>query len=357
MAAATIEVMRAIVLAGGEGTRLRPLTWRTPKPLVPLLNRPLVARLLAHLARHGFDDITLALTRRTTAVENALGGGSALGRETGTSLRLRYAYEDTPLGSGGAIAAIAGGWAPPLDTFLVCNGDIVADLDLTAMLAAHRARSAELTISLFEVEDPTPFGVADLVRGGPDEGRIRRFVEKPRREDAPSRSINSGFWLFEPSLLADMDASTFNRVEDVLFPRVATSGRTMYGFPHGPYWRDVGNAAALLAANLDLVRAETPAGVLLGEGVVVAPDARIVAPAVIGAGCTIGAGTLVEGSVLWDGVVIGPDATVRGSIVASGVTIGPGAILNRAIVAHEAKVVPGAHLVGVAIEPAKGVSA
>ena len=339
--------MRAIVLAGGEGTRLRPLTWRTPKPLVPLLNRPLVARLLAHLARHGFDDITLALTRRTTAVEDALGDGSSLG------LRLRYAYEDTPLGSGGAIASIAAGWTAPLETFLVCNGDIVADLDLTAMLAAHRARRAELSISLFEVEDPSPFGVADLVGGGAEDGRIRRFVEKPRREDAPSRRINSGFWLFEPSLLAEMDASTFNRVEDVLFPLVAAAGRAIYGFPHGPYWRDVGNAAALLAANLDLVRAETADGVLLGAGVTVAPDARIVAPAVVGAGCVIGAGARVEGSVLWDGVVVGADATVRSSIVASGVAIGPGANLNGAIVAHDATVVPGAHLAGVAIEPAR----
>src|SRR5262249_30766893 len=156
---------------------------------------------------------TLALTRRATAIEETLGDGTALG------LRLDYAYEETPLGSGGAIASIASAWPEQgRGTFLVCNGDIVADLDLSAMLAEHRARQAELSIWLFEVEDPSPFGVADLA---PD-GRIRRFVEKPARDEAPSRRINSGFWLFEPSLLSEMDGTQFNRVEDNLFPLVAT---------------------------------------------------------------------------------------------------------------------------------------
>src|SRR5262249_33820683 len=164
------------------------------------------------------------------AVQAALGDGSRLG------LSLEYAYEDTPLGSGGAIAMIAGGWD---ETFLVCNGDIVTDLDLSGMLAAHRERGAELSISLYEVEDPSPFGVPD--RGG---AALRRFVEKPPREPAPSRSINSGFCLFEPSLLADMDASRFNRVEDELFPTVCAQGRPVYGYQHAGYWADVGNPAA-----------------------------------------------------------------------------------------------------------------
>ena len=340
--------MRAIVLAGGEGTRLRPLTWRTPKPLVPLLNRPLITRLLGHLARHGFDEITLALTRRTTVIEEAPGDGSALG------LHLDYAYEETPLGSGGAIASIAATWpADRRETFLVCNGDIVSDLDLTAMLAQHRARRAVLSISLFEVDDPSPFGVADVA---PD-GRIRRFVEKPKREDAPSRLINSGFWLFEPSLLAEMDGTTFNRVEDNLFPAVATSGRPMIGFPHGTYWRDVGNAAALLAANLDLARAEAPGGILRAGDLQMAPGARISKPAVIGSGCSIGPGAVVERSVLWDGVTVGPNAVVRDSILASGVHVGPGALLEGAIVAHGAAVAPGARLQRVSVEPADPVVA
>ncbi|MEX2446024.1 MAG: NDP-sugar synthase [Dehalococcoidia bacterium] len=332
--------MRAIVLAGGEGTRLRPLTRRTPKPLVPLLDRPLVERLLLHLRAHGFRHVTLALTRTAFpgAVEAAFGDGSRL------DITIEYAYEDQPLGSGGAIAAIAAGWD---ETFLVCNGDIVTDLDLGAMLEAHRARGAELSISLYEVEDPSPFGVADV----DGDGRIRRFVEKPPREEAPSRMVNSGMWLFEPALLASMDAATFNRVEDRLFPDLCAAGRPVYGFPHGPYWADVGNPAALLRVNLDLVAA-LPGGVLVAEDATVAPGARVVAPAVIGAGCTLEEGATVEGSVLWDGVHIGADATVRSSTIASGARIGAGAMLHDAVVAHEASVAPDARLEGVAVEPA-----
>ena len=271
--------MRAIVLAGGEGTRMRPLTWRTPKPLVPLLNRPLLDQLLLHLRGHGFDQITLALTHRAEAVQRSFGSGERLG------LSLDYAYEDTPLGSGGAIAMIAGAHTASAwdETFLVCNGDIVTDLDLTGMLEAHRAGAAELSISLYEVEDPSPFGVADL----DGEGRIRRFVEKPPRELAPSKSINSGFWLFEPSLLADMDATRFNRVEDELFPNVCAQGRPVYGYAHAGTWADVGNPAALLRVNLDLARATTADGVLLGDDVTLHANATVEGPAVIEAPAVI----------------------------------------------------------------------
>ena len=344
--------MRAIVLAGGEGTRMRPLTRRTPKPLVPLLNRPLLDHLLLHLAAHGFDEITLALTHRAEAIQQSFGRGERLG------LALDYAYEDTPLGSGGAIASIAAGWN---ETFLVCNGDIVTDLDLLGMLSAHRERAAELSISLFEVADPSAFGVADL-----DEAdRIRRFVEKPPREEAPSHYANSGMWLFEPSLLADMDATRFNRVEDELFPSVCAQGRAVFGHRHAGYWADVGNPAALLRVNLDLVGGAVPdrlpspppvQAVLVGDGLVAA-DAHIEGPAVIGARCTLGARATVASSVLWDDVIIGADATVRGSTIASGVVIGAGAEVIDSVVAHEATIAAGAHLSGASVEPATAVAA
>ena len=332
---------------------MRPLTWRTPKPLVPLLNRPLLDHLLLHLRAHGFDQITLALTHRAEAIQRAFGGGERLG------LTLEYAYEDTPLGSGGAIAAIASDWRQTGwdETFLVCNGDIVTDLDLAGMLAAHRARGAELSISLYEVDDPSPFGVADL----DVTGRIRRFVEKPPRELAPSHLVNSGSWLFEPSLLADMDASRFNRVEDELFPDACAHGRAVYGYPHTGYWADVGTPAALLRVNLDLVRGAVPArlpalpplnGVLQDEGATIAPDARIEGPAVIGAGSYVAAEATVSGSVLWDDVTLGAGATVRGSIIATGVVIGAGAEVIDCVIAHDAAIPPGARLAGAAVQPA-----
>ena len=336
--------MRAIVLAGGEGTRMRPLTWRTPKPLVPLLNRPLLDQLLVHLRDHGFDQITLALTHRAEAIQASFGRGERLG------LALDYAYEDTPLGSGGAIAMIAaantrGAWD---ETFLVCNGDIVTDLDLTGMLEAHRARNAELSISLFEVDDPSPFGVADLDAAG----RIQRFVEKPLRELAPSKFINAGAWLFEPSLLADMDASRFNRVEDELFPNVCAQDRPVYGFMHTGYWADVGNPAALLRVNLDLVGSKSPDRVLLDEGVTIDLGGHVEAPVVIGARSRIATGATVSRSVLWDDVTIETGATVRDSTIASGVVIGARAEVIDSVIAHGAIIAADARLSGASIEPA-----
>jgi len=336
--------MRAIVLAGGEGTRMRPLTRRTPKPLVPLLNRPLLDQLLLRLRDHGFDRITLALTHRAEAIQRSFGAGERLG------LALEYAYEDTPLGSGGAIASIAEGWD---ETFLVCNGDIVTDFDLSAMLAAHRARQAELSISLFEVDDPSSFGVVDLDASG----RIRRFVEKPPREEAPSRFINSGTWLFEPSLLADMDGTRFNRVEDELFPALCGAGRSVQGFTHHGYWADVGNPAALLRVNLDLAQSAAPDGVVIEDGASIAPGAHLDGPVVIGAGCVVEDGATVARSVLWDGVRVGAGATVRGSILASGVAIGPGAAVVDSVIAHDAEVGAGERLQGVTMEPATRVAA
>jgi NDP-sugar pyrophosphorylase family protein len=362
--------MRAIVLVGGEGTRLRPLTWRTPKQLVPILNRPLLEHLLRYLHGHDVKHVTLAMTQRSEAIREALGDGSALGVE------LDYAYEETPLGSGGAIASVARGWSDEGsaadEPFLVLNGDILTDLDLGAMIAAHRERSAELSISLVHVDDPSPFGVAVLEGVGADarpEGptRIERFVEKPPRESAPSRWINAGVWIFDRALLREMDQDRFHRVENELFPALAESGRALLGVPHEGYWMDIGNPRTYLRANLDLVAAGTTcvdgatveAGAeltgpaLIGARSVIATGARVEGPAVIGERCRIEAGARVAGSVLWDDVTVGAGATVEGSVLASGAVIGEGATLDGAVVAHEAVVAPGAAVPrGHAIEPA-----
>lgn len=343
-------MMRAIVLVGGEGTRLRPLTWRTPKALVPVLGRPLLEHLILHLKSHGVDHVTLAMTHRTEAIRDAFGDGETLG------VALEYAYEDVPAGSGGAIAGIAQGWGSEFDeTFLVVNGDVITDLDVTAMLAAHRANDAVLSISLHEVEDPSPFGVVDIEPNG----RIRRFVEKPKREEAPSRLINAGTWIFEPRL-ASMMVTTFNRVEDHLFPDLCDANEPVYGFHQQAYWADVGNPVALRRVNLDMaIGAVTspavttpPGGVFLADTASVEDGARLLAPAVIGTGCTIAAGATVSGSVLWDGVQVAADATIENSILATGVRVGAGARVVDSVVAHRAEIAAGASLEHTSIEPA-----
>ena len=339
--------MRAIILVGGEGTRLRPLTLRTPKQLVPVLNRPLLDHLLLHLKAHDITSITLALTRRNEAVRAAFGDGSRLG------VAIDYAYEDTPLGSGGAIASVAAGWG---ETFLVCNGDIVTDLDVTAFIEAHRARQAELSLALYEVDDPSAFGVVVLDA----DARVTRFVEKPPREEAPSHLINAGFWLFEPLLLAEMDATQFNRVEDALFPTLADAGRAISGYRHDGYWIDVGNPEAYRRVNLDLLRgacrgiavpessdarisgaASVVPPVLVGAGTVIEAGAILGGPVLTGDRCVIATGAQVSGSVLWDDVSVAEGAVVVDSVLASGVRVGAGASVRGATLGHGAVIPPG----------------
>ena len=346
--------MRAIVLIGGEGTRLRPLTWRTPKQLVPVLNRPLLEHLLRQLHTHGIERVSFAMTGPNAPIEKAFGDGSALG------LRIERVYEGEPAGSGGAIAHAAGGWDEP---FLVCNGDIVSDIDLSAFIAEHRRHEAELSLALYEVDDPSRFGVVVLDDGG----RVTRFVEKPSREEAPSHLINAGYWLFEPAVAAELDAYRFNRVEDDLFPRLAGSGRGIRGYRHHGYWMDVGSPVAYLRANLDLLRGAVgellPDGWPASEQAIEAADvsaaARIAGPALLGAGTTVGAGTTLDDgvvtgerchigedahvatSVLWDDVHVGAGARVLRSTLASGVRIGTGAVVEGAVLAHGAEVAAG----------------
>ncbi len=339
--------MRAIVLVGGAGTRLRPLTWRTPKQLVPILNRPLLEHLLLHLQAHGVTRVTLALTDRSEAIRNHFGDGRVLG------IDLEYAYEPTPLGSGGAIAAVAEDWREP---FLVLNGDIISDLDLSAMISSHQARGALLTMHLHEVDDPSSFGVAVTA----SDGRIAEFVEKPPLAEAPSRLVNAGAWIFEPELVREMDPTTFNRVEDGLFPALCRAERPIFGFSPGGYWRDIGNAEALRLVNLDLLLGAIsdthPSGTLVGEESV-AVGATIRAPSVVGRRCQIGPGATIERSVIWDDVTIGRGAVVRDSVVANGAAVGDRATIERSVIAHSAQIHAGTTLADASVGPDATVEA
>ncbi|MFN8639718.1 MAG: NDP-sugar synthase [Dehalococcoidia bacterium] len=310
--------MRAIVLAGGEGTRLRPLTLDVPKPLVPILGRPFIEYQLTHLRSHGVTAVTLALTRnRHSEVLRQALGDSACG------VGLSYAYEEVPLGSGGAIAGAAAGWDEP---FLVCNGDIVTDVDLRALMRAHEAAHAELTMYLHPVGNPSAFGVVALN----DQNRIIQFVEKPAPGEEPSNLVNAGIWLFQPTLLREMAADRFNRVEDELFPALASSGRLVLGFRSESYWRDIGTPRAYLEANLDIldgrVRGAGARGVL-ADHAIIEPTARI-ARSVLGKRTVVGARARIESSVLWEGVHVGAGAVVRESVLADDVVITPGALVE-----------------------------
>jgi mannose-1-phosphate guanylyltransferase len=328
--------MDAIVLAGGEGTRLRPLTDQRPKSLVPILGRPLLGLLLNHLAEHGVTRAVLALTRgpSSAAVVRAFTADATLGGIVPRGLDVRAAFEETPLGSGGAIANAAKSLDLMSDPVLVCNGDLVTDIDVTALRAAHREHGAELTIALTEVTDASRFGVAAL------DGtcRVTTFVEKPAPGSEPSNLANAGFWLFSASLIAAADGREFNRVEDALFPNLVSAGRPIFGFRHTGYWRDVGTPEAYREAVMDaLDRTATAQG---APGTPGAPglawldsSARVARTASVrhssvGADCTLEDGAIVTHSVLWEGVRVGAGAHVENSVLGAGFQVPPGALIR-----------------------------
>ncbi len=342
--------MFAVILAGGAGTRLRPLTYARRKELVPILNRPLLEYRLLNLKKHGVEDIVLACSQGMREVEEHFGDGAALG------VRLRYAYEDRPLGSGRAVkeAARAAGAA---GTLVVCNGDILTNVDLTAMIARHRETGATLSISLAPVDDPWHFGVVAV----DDDLRIRHFIEKPPQGEEPSNLINAGTWLWEPEMLdriPDDDSAVRDGFsERVLFPGIIADGLRVQGFTED-LWVDVGSPERYLrATKLLLERTAKQLGrdviidegaqtagvefigqVLVGAGAKIGAGCRITGPTVIGHGTIIGAGTTIEASVIWEEAQIGSRARISGSILGAYAGIGDRAVVLDAVLGNGAEV-------------------
>ena len=358
--------MKAVILVGGGGTRLRPLTYAVPKPLIPVLNQPLISRVIANLQRHGVDEVVMAAAASERRIETSLGDGAQLG------VSLSYCYETEPLGSGLAVKQASLGFDGP---FFVCNGDIITDLDLTAMAERHRERGATLSISLSFVEDPSAYGVAEL---GKDD-RITRFVEKPARGDAPSSWANAGTWIFEPEVLKHIpDEKMDGSLERLVFPSLIADGFLVQGFPSGAYWMDVGTSERYLNLHYDILNGKldgwlpqgAAGGARIGAGSEVWPDATLDANVVLGRNCRIGGLVRVTGpsalgdncavrdhasierSVLWSDVKIGSSAIVRDSIIGAGCWIGDDAVVEGAVLANGARVKRGVRLAaGARLEP------
>jgi mannose-1-phosphate guanylyltransferase len=349
--------MHAIILAGGSGTRLRPLTYARRKELMPVLGRPLLEYRIENLRDHGIDQIVLACSAAVRELEAHFGDGSALG------VRLHYAYEERPLGSGRAVKEAAR-MAGAEGTIAVCNGDILTNIDLTAMMQAHWKARATLSMSLARVDDPWHYGVVEV----DDALGIHGFVEKPPQGREPSDLINAGTWLWEPEILdmiPDDDSAVVDQFsERVLFPGIIADGLTVQGFEED-LWVDVGAPDRYLRANallLERAAVARSSHLLVEEGAVIAPDAtitgmlyvargasikpgaRINGPAVIGERTEVGAGATIDGSVLWDDVTIGADARVAGSIIGGRVVIGAGADVRNAVIADGARVPDGMRL-------------
>ncbi len=344
--------MQAVVLVGGFGTRLRPLTLDTPKQMLHVGNRPMIERVLEHLGAHGIDRAVLSLGFRPDAFAQAYPEARCAGVE------LHYAVEPEPRDTAGAIrfAALDAGIR---ERFVVVNGDVLTDLDLTELIARHEAAGAEGTIALHRVEDPSAFGV---VPTEPD-GRVVAFVEKPPRDEAPTDLINAGTYVLEPSVLDRIEADVPVNVERVTFPAMVAD-RSLYAYGpdawgQGPcYWLDAGTPASYLRANLDLLDGTLASEPGIAEG---AEVAGTVSGSWIGAGAVVAEGASVTGSVVLAGARVGDGAVVRGSILAPGSSVGAGATVEAdpagtpSVVGDGVEVPAGAHLAGQRIpDPASG---
>ncbi|MCE9623791.1 MAG: NDP-sugar synthase [Actinomycetia bacterium] len=296
--------MRAVVLVGGFGTRLQPLTLSTPKPMLPVGHVPIIERLVANLARSGVSDVTFALGFKPEPFIEAFPTGECAG------VALHYAVEPSPLDTAGAIrfAAEAAGID---DTFVVVNGDVLTDLDVAQLVRFHRDRGAEATLHLIPVADPSSFGVVGLDA----DGRVERFVEKPAPGTAPSNLVNAGTYILEPSVLQRIPSGEKVSIERVTFPAIAAS-RGLFGMATDDYWIDTGQPELYLQANLDVL-----AGLRRNDrSVAVHADASVDGTAVIdhaliGPGAIVGKDAVVRRSVVLPGAVIGDRATVTDSMV------------------------------------------
>ncbi len=345
--------MQAVVLVGGEGTRLRPLTLETPKPMVPIMNVPFLERTLRRLKEAGIDDVILPAGYLPDAITSYFGDGTKLG------MRLRYVIEETPLGTAGALKNIEHLIDGP---FFVLNGDVLTSLDLRAMMAEHRRTKGVGTLHLIRVDDPSAFGV--VVHDA--DGRIRSFVEKPKREDAPSNDVNAGTYLLEREVLAAIPAGRPVSIERETFPALIASGRALYAYTTDDYWIDLGRPEAYLGAHRHIFDDAMPMGmargnggpgldgvpaaalrepVFVGRGCRIAEDAIVGPYTVLGDGCEIGAGAVVADSLLWDRVVVEAGARLDGSIVASRARIGPGASIGSgSVIGHGVAVAAGSEI-------------
>lgn len=328
--------MKAVVLVGGEGTRLRPLTETVPKPLLPLVDRPILGHVLDHLVVHGVREVIMSspyLEETFHPFIEARDGEPAI----------TWITEEQPLGTGGAIVSALDhvGDHP----FFALNGDILTDLDLTAMLASHRERRAIATIALHHVQDTRAFG---LVETDPS-GRITAFREKP--PDAVPGDINAGTYVLEPSSLRSWPAGAYLWIEGEVFPTLIREGAPLFGFDVGAYWLDLGTPEQYLRAHLDLLDGKV-GGVAyerpwIGSRTSLDPSARIGRGVVVGDGARVDAGATLEEAVLLAGAVVGADARVMASIVGRDVVVGSGSTLIDSVLGDHVRVEPGSRLEGV----------
>ena len=350
---------QAVILVGGEGTRLRPVTSRVPKPVAPVVERPFVAYILDNLARHGVERAIFSTGFLAEAIEAVVGDGAAYG------LHVEYAVEEEPLGTAGAIANCEDKLHD--GSFYVFNGDVLSDVDLTALATTHIEKGGMGTIFLTPVEDPRRYGLVELR----EDGSVASFLEKPG-EWQGTALINAGVYVLEAEVLEMIPRGRLFSIERGVFPKLAAAG-SLYGYVDHGYWRDIGTPDSYLQAHFDILErtVDTAVSAQMGDQYLyvsptatVDPGARVVPPcyvaggvriaagarvgplAVLGAGAVIAEGATVVEAVVQEGVVIGAHAQVEGSILVRGCSVGAGTQVNGAVLGEGCIVGAGNRLAG-----------
>jgi mannose-1-phosphate guanylyltransferase len=334
--------MQAVILVGGEGTRLRPLTSTVPKPVVPLVDRPFIAYMLEWLRRHGVDDVVVSCGFLATAVRNVLGDGTQYG------LRLRFVEEPEPRGTAGALK-----FAEDLleDRFLLLNGDILTDIDIGDQVAQHDATGAVATLALVPVEDPTAYGLVHVT----DDHAVKEFVEKPSADQIDTKLISAGAYVLERAVLDLIPPDRNVSIEREVWPQLVGDG--LYGYAADAYWLDIGTPERYLQGTFDILEGnvETAVSERLGAGYLAVGErveaaGRIVPPALVERGCEIAAGAHVGSLVvLGEGVTVGEGATIERAVVLNGAKIGARCVLRDCIVAAGVRVGEGTVVSGGAV--------
>jgi mannose-1-phosphate guanylyltransferase len=337
------EPLEAILLVGGKGTRLRPLTLSAPKPLLPTAGVPFLAHQLARAASCGVTRVVLATSYRSQMFAEAFGDGAGLG------LEIDYVHEEEPLGTAGGIRNAASRLrSGPDDPVVVLNGDILSGHDLPAQLDLHRKADAAVTLHLVEVADPSRFGCVPTGEGG----RVTGFLEKT--PNPVTNRINAGCYVYTRRAIDAIPPGQVVSVERETFPALIEAGQVMMGYVDNSYWLDVGTPEAFVRGSCDLVlgRLASPAvpaatgEALLLPGATVDASASVTGGTAVGAGASIGAGATVAGSVLFDGAVVGAGAVVRDSIVGRGANVAGGVVLDGVVIGDNAVIAAGNELRG-----------
>lgn len=323
----------AVVLVGGKGTRLRPLTLSAPKPMLPTAGLPFLTHLLSRIAAAGIEHVILGTSYKPAVFEAEFGDGSALG------LQIEYVTEEHPLGTGGGIANVAGKLRN--DTAMVFNGDVLSGADLAQLLDFHRSNRADVTLQLVRVGDPRAFGCVPTN----EEDRVVAFLEKT--EDPPTDQINAGCYVFERNVIDRIPQGREVSAEREVFPALLADGDCkIYGYVDASYWRDMGTPEDFVRGSADLVRGIAPSPALRGhrgeqlvhDGAAVSPGALLIGGTVVGRGAEIGPGTRLDGAVIFDGVRVEAGCVIERSIIGFGARIGPRALIRDGVIGDGADI-------------------